>query len=481
MTQFTMYASGRQPATQSSPQEIGMSATQKRSYSAMQKRSYALAAAIAACALTLGLAGCSATTASNAPLTQATSLSGRAHGGNFPIQNATVQLYAAGSGGYGSPATPLLDTAITTDSNGIFTITGHYTCPTPSTQVYLTTMGGNPGLTDGTNNAGAGLMSALGPCSGLSSIPFVWMNEVTTVASVWALSHFMQGYAAVGSTSTNAAGLAQAFNAYNKLITVGTAAMPGPLLASGATLPIEKINTIADALATCINSTGGVAGDPSPCGALYTAATPPGGPAPTDTIGAAMNIARNPSLNVAAVFALVTGDPVFGPTLSAVPSDWTLAINYTGGGLNAPKGTAVDAAGNIWVANSGAGANSLSEFNNAGTAISGSAGFTGGGLNVPTALAVDPTGNVWVANAGSGTSVLSKFTSAGTPVSATGYTGGGLNIPKSISVDGNGNVWLANSGANTVSEFSNSGVALSGSGYSGGGVTTPIGIAINPR
>jgi streptogramin lyase len=195
-----------------------------------------------------------------------------------------------------------------------------------------------------------------------------------------------------------------------------------------------------------------------------------------------MNIARNPGSNVAAIFALVTGQPVFEPTLSAVPSDWTIAINYTGGGLNAPKGTAFDASGNIWVANSGTGANSLSEFNNAGTAISNSAGFTGGGLNLPTALAVDLTGNVWVANAGSGTSVLSKFTSAGTPVSSTGYTGGGLNAPKSISVDGNGNVWLANFGANTVSEFSNNGTALSGTGgYSGGGVTAPVGIAINPN
>jgi hypothetical protein len=324
-------------------------------------------------------------------------------------------------------------------------------------------------------------MSALGPCSGLSSIPFVWVNEVTTVASVWALSHFMQGYAALGSTSTNTAGLAQAFSAFNKLIAVGTGTMPGPLLASGATLPTAEINTIADALATCINSTGGVAGDGTPCGALYAAATPSGGTAPTDTIGAAINIARNPGSNVAAVFALVTGQPVFEPTLSAVPSDWTIAINYTGGGLNAPKGTAFDASGNIWVANSAAGANSLSEFNNTGTAISSSTGFTGGGLNLPTALAVDPSGNVWVANAGSGTSVLSKFTSAGTPVSTTGYTGGGLNVPKSISIDGNGNVWLANSAANTVSEFSSSGVALSGSGYSGGGVTTPIGIAINPH
>jgi len=450
--------------------------------SAMQKRSYAVAAALAACAMMLGLAGCSATTAADAPLTQTASLSGRAHGGNFPIQNATVQLYAAGNGGYGSAATPLLDTPITTDAYGMFTITGHFTCPTPSTQVYLTAMGGNPGLAAGTNNTGAGLMVALGPCSGLSSIPFVWMNEVTTVASVWSLSHFMQGYAAVGSTSTNTAGLAQAFSAYNKLITVGTAAMPGPLLASGATLPTAEINTIADALATCINSIGGVAGDGSPCGALYTAATPLHGTAPTDTITAAMNIARNPGSNVAAIFALVTGQPVFEPTLSAVPSDWTIAINYTGGGLNAPKGTAFDASGNIWVANSGTGANSLSEFNNAGTAISNSAGFTGGGLNLPTALAVDLTGNVWVANAGSGTSVLSKFTSAGTPVSSTGYTGGGLNAPKSISVDGNGNVWLANFGANTVSEFSNNGTALSGTGgYSGGGVTAPVGIAINPN
>src|ERR1700756_3837028 len=53
-------------------------------------------------------------------------LHGRVHGGQQPVVGATVQLYAAGTAGYGSSATPLLTSAVTTDPTGSFSITGDY-------------------------------------------------------------------------------------------------------------------------------------------------------------------------------------------------------------------------------------------------------------------------------------------------------------------------------------------------------------------
>ncbi len=66
-----------------------------------------------------------------------------------------------------------------------------------------------------------------------------------------------------------------AFNTVNKVVNVGTGTLPGATLPAGATLPTAEINTLADILAACINSPGGVAGDNSACGNLFAAAKPP--------------------------------------------------------------------------------------------------------------------------------------------------------------------------------------------------------------
>src|SRR5258707_8469010 len=53
------------------------------------------------------------------------------HGGQQPVSGGTLQLYAVGTTGDGSPATPLLTQAVTSAANGIFDITGLYTRPSP--------------------------------------------------------------------------------------------------------------------------------------------------------------------------------------------------------------------------------------------------------------------------------------------------------------------------------------------------------------
>ena len=66
----------------------------------------------------------------------------------------------------------------------------------------------------------------------------------------------------------------------------------------------SKLYSLADVLSNCVNSSGGSAGDSSPCGLLFSMATPAGGTAATDTITAAMEIAQNPNNNVADIFGL---------------------------------------------------------------------------------------------------------------------------------------------------------------------------------
>ena len=228
----------------------------------------------------LVLAGCSgldATTSVTTPVTvPEMSLHGTMHGGQQPISNATLQLYAAGSTGYGSAypytsGSSLLGThVVKTDINGGFNISGDYTCPSSTTEVYLVGTGGNPGPSSPAN-ANIALMAALGPCGNLNGSTNVVINEITTVASVWALSPSMTGIANLGTSSTNLQGLTNAFATVNQLANIGTGSVSGPALPLGApmsAITVQKINTLADLLAACINSGGGVAGDGSGCGGV---------------------------------------------------------------------------------------------------------------------------------------------------------------------------------------------------------------------
>ena len=168
--------------------------------------------------------------------------------------------------------------------------------------------------------------------------------------------------------------------------------------------------------------------------------------------------------------------PPFQPTLSSAPTDWTVALNYTGGGLAGPLSIAIDGSGNVWVTD---GSGVVSELSSNGAAISPSTGYTGGGLDGPTGIAIDGTGNVWMSNYLAPS--VSEFSSSGAAISpSSGYTGGGLYDSYGIAVDSSGNIWVTNFDGASVSEFSSSGAAISPStGYTGGGLKEPYGIAID--
>jgi hypothetical protein len=427
-----------------------------------------LAILIAGC----GSAGNLATSTGTNP---APTFSGRIHGGQQPVSAAVIQLYAVSNSGYASASTPLLQNAVTSGSDGSFKISNDYTCPA-NTEVYVVATGGNPGLTPNVSNNALAMMAGLGACNTLTPSTFININELTTVASVWSLAPFMSGYASVGSTSTNSMGLVNAFAAIQQVVDISQGTIPGPALPSAATLPAPEINTLADIIAACINTSGGSAGDGTPCGKLFSAATV-GSIAPTDTIGAALNIARHPAASTSDLFALSGAAGPYQPTLNTAPQNFLIGINYVGGGLSAPSGLALDSSGNVWLSNNGN--SSITELSNAGLALSPSGGFTGGGLDQPSALALDANGNVWVANK-TGNDV-SIFSGTGTPSAASPLTGGGLNAPVSIAIDANGTAWIANSSGSSISAFSSAGAALSPSGFAGAGIRRPTAIAVNPN
>jgi Chitobiase/beta-hexosaminidase C-terminal domain len=268
------------------------------------------------------LAGCGYTGTS----TPAIALGGSVHGGHQPVSGSTIQLYAAGTSGNGSAAQALLSDPVKTDSNGNFSIPATYSCPSSSSQVYIVAQGGNPGLPSGTNPALV-LMAMLGPCSGLSASGSVSINEVTTVGALWPLAAYMTDATHLGSASGDASFLTAAATV-PEFVNNAQGTSPGTPTATSSFTENAKLYSLSDILANCVNSGGGAAGDGSPCGTLFSTATPSGANAPADTVAAALRIAQNPKNNVDGIYGLVGGNTTFQPALTAAPTDWALSLSF---------------------------------------------------------------------------------------------------------------------------------------------------------
>jgi len=198
-----------------------------------------------------------ATFESSAPAASGAKLGGKIMGGQQPVTGATIQLYYVGTTGNGSASTAMLNTTVTTNASGNFSIlASYYTCPSASTLTYLVSTGGNPGLTVGTNNTALTLMVALGACGSLSSLPNLNVNEVTTVATIAALYPYMTSYSAVGSSSADSQLLTVAFSNVNEYANISSGTAPGTLASGVSYASATEINTLADAIAACVNSSG---------------------------------------------------------------------------------------------------------------------------------------------------------------------------------------------------------------------------------
>jgi hypothetical protein len=257
-----------------------------------------------------------------APLTPAgRSISGSVHGGQQPVVGAQISLYAAGKTGLASAPRSMLMAPVFSNTSGGFSITSDYTCQAGD-QVYLLATGGNSG--SGINSA-IELMAALGPCANLTPSTFINLNEVTTVASVYALAAFMTGPQNLGSDATNTQSTDTLIGAMANTATMVNVATGAALQTStgNGVVPLTTINSLANSIAACINST---AANSATCTSLFsdtgvTGSTP-------NTLQAALNVAHSPAANAGAIFALAGATPPFLPTLTTAPAAYTIAVAH---------------------------------------------------------------------------------------------------------------------------------------------------------
>ena len=395
-----------------------------------------------------------------------------------PVSGASVQIFAAGTSGAAKGAAALTGTALLTDAAGAFSVSAGYICAASATQLYLIARGGTVGTSTSPNPALAEI-AVLGPCAGVTSGSSFTLNEATTVAAVWSLQQFIAPDGTLGTSATNATGLANAALMARALVNTSTGRAPGAGFSAAATAPSAKLNTLANLLSLCTAN-----GASAACAAVLTGASP------ADTLAAALAIARTPAANVPALYAAAAASTTFSPALASAPLDWMLTLTYAGGGLKTPEGPtalAIDAGGNAWVANYGG---VVSAFSPLGLPLF-PAGITGGGLNSSYGLAIDPTGNVWIANSASDGSVnnglgtVTEITAAGQFLSGTTGFGnssrsGGFSAPVAIAIDPNGTVWVVNTQNGTVTQLNSSGQTVSGAaGYGSSALAFPSTIAID--
>jgi len=418
------------------------------------------------------------TTSTNGP-----ALSGVVYAGAQPVAGAAVSLFAAGTSGYASASSQVA--AAVTDKNGNYTVPSTYACPSATSQMYLVAKGGSVG--NYSANDSLVMMTTLGNCANLGSSPVV-INEVTSVASAYATSPFAangeltgnNSYLYLGTSSSNLAGLANAFAAVNNLVDISTGTARFFTPAGNAAAPFAELNTLADTLNACTDSAGGVEGDGSACGDLFTDTdTLESSPlyhaiGPSDTLQAIYNVAQHPSpglgyYSTAGIASLASSSSPFQPILSATDLSvtlgdaWPLLLRYTGGGglssTSAVGSFAVDGSGNLWITDTHAG--SAIEWNAVGAAISPSIGFAAGG----GPIAIDAAGNVWI----SGNNALTELTGLGTAAPGSPF-GGVPSGGGDIAIDKNGDLWITNSGG--VNEFNGLGVPVSPqAGFVNDGVT----------
>jgi len=338
----------------------------------------------------------------------------------------------------------------------------------------------------------------------LGSGPYVSVaiNELTTIASAYAFSAFLNNGLLAGSNLPLQIASDMAQNiASSESGSVSTILQQSPNAYETNTWSL--VGTLGNIVSACVRDAANA------CSDLFALTPSMQGVGPSNTIQSLANLARNPSQNVSSIFALGSASQIYSPKLTTAQgpasSDslqkldaFTIAIKFNNSGsascpFGGPANVAFDENGYLWINNNVVqgtpdSAQCLIVLKPNGQPANGlngtpSSPITGGGiLGSGFGVAIDLLGNIWSGNFGWGSVLpssgsITKLTNLGIPLSpSSGFIGGSFQV-QGVAVDQSNNVWMASNGNDRVIVFPN-GDSNSPIQY-GDTNTSPFGMAID--
>ena len=336
------------------------------------------------------------------------------------------------------------------------------------------------------NNPAVVNLAVLGVCgdnsaTNFTSLPFVYMNEVSTVAAAYALAGFFPppgnaNLVVAGAAAANLSvptsdtlaltGLQDAARTASQLYDIGGSntactglgcdgethiARTTTPVGAGA-VPQSLIDTLGNILANCVDSANTsvvTASESAQCSTLFadTLSAGTSGTRPIDTATAAIDMAHNPWANANALVSLPTGNAPFQPILASA-NDLSIGILFTPAHVGNPQGIAVDGSGQVWYTNFSTGY--LTTLTPLGAVQYNNAPNSGDQLGYVT---IDPFGAAWFGDITA--KDMEKINAAGTYIGAYGNN---IDYPYGIAADGIGHIYVENLSPQSVNEFTNAGV-----------------------
>jgi hypothetical protein len=421
-----------------------------------------------------------------APYTGGTATFNLAAGENAILYVGQTVSLSVGITGFTSPVTVTSTIVPTKTTAGSFTVTNTGTTRANGNYTYTGT-----GTPNGTPNASTINLATLGLCpsvgnfytQGQGNISYVYMNEVSTMATALAFGGFGTGpfnigipSVASGDTADGAAlaltGIKNAALNANQLYDITGTSLSTSNQGEGhiarqvtpggnGTVPRNLLNTLGNILASCVDSVnaGGTGTYSANCTTLFTYATSDGVKAtslaaansPNDIATAAFNLAHFPagppgtsSTNNTSgqsayfmnqLYTLQGSQGPFQPSLGTQPNDFSVSIQYpqaavAGGATANPflteaESVGIDADGSVWI-NTGGGGNDRVVKLNAQGVVQYESPDAGHQLGY---LSIDPSGNVWTGG-GFDQVAMTVYSGSGTsytPVNYGGPTNNGFN------------------------------------------------------